>query len=309
MDNTALRSQGLPILDSRAEYLQPTSKGLLETLDKANSLYSTVKQTSDATLDSRLLVSTADLSAKRTQQLNLGDVTQGIEVSDFINKCRSFMRRGDAAAQGTTSTQRRRRRAANDGDDSAAEGSGDEGDEFNWEWLGRQACFPYNVRPPVPGFLLGPLSVQKRLRKQTQRRERFQRRDPRDAIRPEEVKAGGNEKAENSNLTTLCREILELLVRTQGEGQEKVQEEATEDMTEQDIYDLMVKHGLAEDGGVAFFRFVINPRSFGQTVENMFYTSFLIKEGSVGIQFDKFGLPTLREYPRCITRCNVLSTR
>ena len=268
----------------------------METLDKANALYGTVKQTSDATLDSRLLVSTADLSAKRTQQLNLGDVTQGIDVSDFINKCRSFMRRGDRTSQATSSTQHRRRRETNDEDESAAEGSVDEGDAYNWEWLGRQACFPYNVRPPVPGFLLGPLSVQKRQRQQTQRRERFQKRDPRDAIRPEEVKADGNEKAENNNLTVLCRQILELLVKTQDEGQEKVQEEATEDMSEQDIYDLMAKHGLADDGGVALFRFVINPRSFGQTVENIFYTSFLIKEGSVGVQFDKHGLPTLRKY-------------
>ena len=267
----------------------------METLDKANALYGTVKQTSDATLDSRLLVSTADLSAKRTQQLNLGDVTQGIDVSDFINKCRNFMRRGDRTSQATSSSQRRRRREVNDDNDSAAEGSVDEGDAYNWEWLGRQACFPYNVRPPVPGFLLGPLSVQKRQRQQTQRRERLQKRDPRDAIRPEEVKADGNEKAENNNLTVLCRQILELLVKTQDEGQEKVQEEATEDMSEQDIYDLMAKHGLADDGGVALFRFVINPRSFGQTVENMFYTSFLIKEGSVGVQFDKHGLPTLRK--------------
>ena len=268
----------------------------METLTKANALYGTVKQTSDATLDSRLLVSTADLSAKRTQQLNLGDVTQGIDVSDFINKCRSFMRRGDAA-QAASSTQRRRRRATNaNDDDSDAEESIDDGDAFNWEWLGCQACFPYNVRPPVPGFLLGPLSLQKRLRKQlTQRREKLQRRDPRDAVRPEEVKADVNEKAENNNLTALCRQILELLVRTQSEGEEKVQEEATEDMTEEDLYDLMSKHCLSEDGGVAFFRFVINPRSFGQTVENMFYTSFLIKEGSVGVQFDKFGLPTLRK--------------
>lgn len=275
----------------------------METLNKANALYGTVKQTSDATLDSRLLVSTADLSAKRTQQLNLGDVTQGIDVQDFINKCRSFMRRGDAV-QANSSTQRRRRRANKDHeDDSAADDGIDEGDAFNWEWLGRQACFPHNMRPPVPGFLLGPLSVQKRQRQQPTQRRARQRQDPRNAIRPEEVKADGNERAEKNNLTLLCRQILELLVRTQDEGQEKVQEEATEDMSDDEIHDLMAKYGLAEDGGVAFFRFVINPQSFGQTVENMFYTSFLIKEGSVGIQFDNFGLPTLRKYRFSLALC------
>lgn len=281
--------------DSRGEYLNASSNGLFETLEKANELYGNVKQTSDATLDSRLLVSTADLSVKRTQQLNVGDGGQGIDVQEFINKCRSYMRRADRNGQGSSSTQRRRRRNTNNGDDSAADGSADEGDEYNWEILGRQACFPHNLRPPVPGFLLGPLSVQRRERKQTQRRERLQRLDPRDAIRPEEIKNTGNEKAENNNLTFLCKQIGALLGKIQADGEEAIEQEATEDMSEDDLQEIREKHGLASDGGVPLFRFVINPSSFGQSVENMFYTSFLIKEGRFGIGFDTRQLPTLRK--------------
>lgn len=274
--------------------MAPRSDGLLQTLNRANEIFSGVKQTSDATLDSRLLVSTADLSVKRTQHLNVGDAAPGIDVNDFINKCITFMRKGDASTQGARSTQRRR--IGDDNHDSAEEGSADEGDAFNWEWLGRQACFPNNLRPPVPGFLLGPLSVQKRVRKQTQRRERLQKRDPRDAVRPEEIKASAIEKSENSNLTTLCRQIRLLLNHTQAEGQKNALAEQTNDMTEDEIMALMTKHNVADDGGIPLFRFVINPKSFGQTVENMFYVSFLIKEGAAGIQFDSNQLPTLREY-------------
>ena len=274
--------------------MTPRSDGLLRTLNKANDLFTNIKQTSDATLDSRLLVSTADLSVKRTQQLNVGDSAPGIDVNDFIGKCITFMRRGGTGSQGSESTQRRRTRDRDD-QDSAEEGSADEGDAFNWEWLGRQACFPNNLRPPVPGFLLGPLSVQKRVRKQTQRRERLQRRDPRDAVRPEEVKADGIEKAESSNLTTLCRQIRALLGHIQVQGEKMVEQEVTEDMSQDEVDKLMAKHRISDDGGVPFFRFVINPKSFGQTVENMFYVSFLIKEGAVGIQFDQYQLPTLRK--------------
>ncbi|KAL8792999.1 MAG: hypothetical protein Q9195_004403 [Heterodermia aff. obscurata] len=280
------------LTDSRAEFLTTHSDGLLKTLHKANDLFTNIKQTSDATLDSRLLVSTADLSVKKTQQLNIGDSTTGIDVNDFISKCITFMRKGDTNSRGAGSTQRRPRR--NDDDhDSAAEDSADEGDAFNWEWLGRQACFPNNVRPPVPGFLLGPLSLQKRVRQPTQRRERLQKRDPKDVVRPEEIKAGDIERSENSNLTTLCRQIRTLLNQIQTDGERSVEEESTEDMSAEEIRELMAKHHMSDDGGVSLFRFVINPNSFGQTVENMFYVSFLIKEGGVGILFDSNQLPTL----------------
>jgi hypothetical protein len=185
-------------------------------------------------------------------------------------------------------------RRRDDSDEEAAEGF-DEGDAFNWEWLGRQACFPNNVRPPVPGFLLGPLSVQKKVRKATQRRERLQKKDPNDAVRPEEMKAQDFEKSDNSNLTTLCTNIRELLVKTIIDGQRKVYEELTDEMSDAESRKLMTKYGIASDSGVPFFQFVVNPKSFGQTVENLFYVSFLIKDGTVGLDNDENMLPTLRK--------------
>lgn len=284
------------LTDSRAEYLAPGSDGLLRTLHRANDLFGSVKQTSDATLDSRLLVSTADLSAKRTTQLNLGDATTGIDVDDFVGKCITYMRRGPSDT-GEGSTVRGRRGQDDSDDDADAREGYDEGDAFNWEWLGRRACFPNNVRPPVPGFLLGPLSVQKRARKATQRRERFQKRDPKDAVRPEELKAQDLQQAENSNLTTLCKNIRELLVHTMVTGQAKVEEEfmkmTSEDISDEEIRAVMLKHGIADDEGVPLFHFVVNPKSFGQTVENLFYVSFLIKDGTAGFGNDSNMLPTL----------------
>ena len=285
-------------IENRSEYLAANSTGIADTINRANDLFSSVKQTADATLDSRLLVSAADLGVRRSRQLKIGETSHGIDVKEFISKCISFMRKGPSdgeAAISGASTQRRPRRRDESDDEGGPGADDDEGDAFNWEWLGRKACFPHNLRPPVSGFLLGPLSVQKKVRKQTQRTQRLQRQDPRDAVRPEELKHKDLEVAENSNLMTLCKNIKELLLRTQQEGEAKIKAATGEAMTEYEWLKLLAKLNITEDGGVCLFRFVINPKSFGQSVENLFYLSFLIRDGEAGVDEDRYKLPSLRK--------------
>ena len=234
----------------------------------------------------------ADLSYKRTTELALGDSSVGIDVDDFVNKCLSFMRGGDGAnsqpaATSGTQSQRRRRQAVEDDEEND--------EQLNWARLGRLACFPHNARPCVPSFLLGPLSVQKRIRQQTQRRAREVRANPANATRPQELMEEDLEKQETANLTVICKEIERLLGRIQANGWEacEKEQEAREDMTEDEALEMMLSHGISDDGCVPLFDFCVNPASFGQTVENLFYISFLIKEGSVGLNFDGRGLPTL----------------
>ncbi len=150
--------------------MRDKGEGLTRTVHAANAIYQEVKQTSDATLDSRLMVNVSDLANKKTAQLVLGDSTTGIDVDEFLSKCITYMRNGgplDYDEDNAPSTARRRRtRVRHDEEDDAV------GEQLDWEVLGRHACFPYNSRPCVPNFLLGPLSVEKKTRAQTQRRAR-----------------------------------------------------------------------------------------------------------------------------------------
>lgn len=279
------------LTDNRNESLNPSSTVLRDTLIKANAFAEQIKQTSDATIDSRLLVNTADLSYKRTVTLVSGDTSQGVDVDEFISKCMSYMRQSETPQQNLQQNTQSRRNGNNYGDD---DGMDNDGDMLNWEHLGRNACLRHNSRPSVPGFLLGPLSLEKRARKAIVRKATLKPSSLQE-IRPEVLKAGDIHKSEDANLTTLCTKIRGRLSQIQEDSTTSAEAEADkyEDMTEGEQQDLLDRHGVSSTGGISLFKFVINPFSFGQTIENMFYVSFLIRDGSIGIDLDERGEPYL----------------
>jgi hypothetical protein len=251
-------------------------------------LFGKVRQTADATVDSRFLVNASDLAGKKLNN-SLGNSGVGIDLDQFVSKCIYFMKSGGHVAGE---------------EDAPAIPVGDDDDEdpdgLDWAFLGRKACFPCNRRPPTSSFLLGPLSVQKRVRV-TQRKARSQRQPLGPATRPQEIQTGDIQQNEASNLTTLVRGIRERLAQ-HITFNARLAEEEFEGIPEAELTDeaqsaVLRRHRIAmtNDGeaAVSLLDFAINPHDFGQTVENLFYISFLVKEGNAKIVKDADELPLL----------------
>lgn len=247
-------------------------------------------------MDARLLVDISTTVKRKAASMVLGDTNAGLDVDLFLGKCISYMKHGGpVGATGPTQTQARGRRTRD------AEDSEEEDDtELDWETLGRMACFPYNSRPVCPSFLLGPLSVEKKVRQQTQRRAR-QRLDNTQQKQPEKLERGDMNAKDQNALTSICVEIKDLLKSTTKAALRavkaiKAEEEPLGLWSAEREKEVRKEHRLdPEMDGPSLFDFVVNPRSFGQTVENMFYVSFLIKEGNVGVVKSANGMPTLRK--------------
>jgi len=116
--------------------------------------------------------------------------------------------------------------------------------------------------------------------------------------RPQELQAADLERNEQSNLTHLCTNIRKVLVQTLNDRVQAADADVEvlgRVPTEEDLHSILKQRALAAPGELSYFQFVINPNSFGQTVENIFYVSFLVKEGQAEIGKDQYGLPTLCE--------------
>ena len=299
-----LRNLQQDVTERQDDFLQPNSTDIWDTLEKANQLSMHVKQTTEATIDSRLLVQLADLSSRKTRNLTKGGLVQGLDVDDFISKAITYMRQGrgvDEENVGLLSSTQKRRRM--DGEEDV----GDEGDALDWHHFGQFACMPFSMRPAVPGFLIGPLGVEKKVRKVTQRTARFRQNDLQEVM-PQVIHKEDLDQAQDTGVLAICSSILEKLKTYQADCQTKVEDMDQAGMDRDEIAAEMERMGLHSDGDVYLLNFAINPKSFAQTVENLFYISFLVRDKTVSIDFSEDGFATLGKGSCCATSCVVMLT-
>ncbi|ESK86219.1 nuclear protein qri2 [Moniliophthora roreri MCA 2997] len=126
----------------------------------------------------------------------------------------------------------------------------DEGNSaLDWAMMGRNALAK-SRRVPMVSFMLGPLSIEQKKRV-TVKRAKLEKNDV-DAKKPQEIKEEDISRAEN---------------------------ETTKNVS-------IIANKLDELGKINLFRFFINPKDFAQSVENLFYLSFLIRDGKVAVSLD-----------------------
>lgn len=296
-----IRALDRDVQERRDDLLQDDGQGLAEAVAKANTIFENVKQPNDATLDSRLLVNVSNLAYKRTTALVTSDRRTGVDVDEFITKAIAYMRNSGGTARISNrqfaASQRRTQRAVNDEDESDDES----GAPLDWAYLGRTACIPHNARPPVPCFLLGPLSLEKKQRAQTQRQRRTA--DTTREIRPEALTRDDLTQTESNSLTAQCAAIkkgVKAHLKTASTALHAAGIKDPTDAATDQGKKLLRKHRVSMTtsgaAGVPLFDYFINPTSFGQSIENLFHASFLIKEGAAGIDFDDDGLPVFCKY-------------
>ncbi|KAJ9094108.1 hypothetical protein QFC19_008060 [Naganishia cerealis] len=137
----------------------------------------------------------------------------------------------------------------------------------DWAKLGWMAI-KRSRRVPGAEFMNGMMAVEHKKRIVTRKAKQKQAAGP--EVRPQEVRSEDMTRAINPTIRN-TDELRKLLNRR------------TDD----------------EEGGINYFKWVINPRSFGQTMENVFYTSFLVREGHAAIEQseDGNGIPMICRSP------------
>ncbi|KII92185.1 hypothetical protein PLICRDRAFT_104315 [Plicaturopsis crispa FD-325 SS-3] len=142
-------------------------------------------------------------------------------------------------------------------DDSDVENGNDGDAPLDWDKIGRKALAK-SRRVPAMDFMLGPLSIEQKKRAPVKRSKLEKNKE--EERKPQELKEEDIQRSQNETTKNVA-------------GIEKLLGE--------------------ENGPVNLFKFVVNPNDFAQSVENIFYLSFLIRDGKCALETDEQGEPII----------------
>ncbi|CCE93639.1 Smc5-Smc6 complex subunit NSE4 TDEL_0G02720 [Torulaspora delbrueckii] len=270
----------------------------IKSLDEVDSLFSKVSGSKNNGLlahDARAIVSISELAQMSVRNLKFDDSRSLVNLEDVLNCCKRYMLGSFFSLNGITESvspsaqalehtdtaDSERERTPVDGEENTPVDDGsdrlklsskrksylqqfatyEEFHQFNWFKMG--SLFDIVSRNvAIVDHLSGPLSLQRKERAPITRRAR---------------QLDGNSEVETASKVS---------------AESLATEELTTPVLVRECYK-KVKQKKGHDP-INLFKLVIDPFSYAKSVENLFYTSFLIKEGHLVMQEDDEGFPSVR---------------
>ncbi|KAF6020922.1 NSMCE4A [Bugula neritina] len=135
----------------------------------------------------------------------------------------------------------------------------------HWTMLGK-AVQNFFKRPPTCTFLLGSFAKEAQQKKERVKRVRVEKDD--------------NSKDKSTAVKKIAND-------------DETLETTAHDVSKR-VLPQLIKLCDHSKGPIDYYEFVVDPDSFGRTVENMFHVSFLIRDGLAEISLDSDHLPVIR---------------
>lgn len=219
-------------------------------------------------MDSEILLDAARFAAINAQNIKLVDLGVSLNVDSYLHQVKKYMDQDKGEVD-------------DDDDDDDEQQQGDSEvlfNSFNWLKMG-SLYLQVSSKPIVSDFLYGPLETE---RKKINVRARILDDTQKGGVvtTATNVQAQDIESNEEQNTAHMVKSVYSKFIEKDDE------EEDEED---------------GEGEGVNFFKFFINPTSFGQSVENLFFTSFLVKDGKLKLTVNKEGSPSSKGPPKMTT--------
>lgn len=263
----SLKEMHTSVADTTTAQLAEALRGLDATFDR-------VRAPAEATLDAKALRLYAETGALKARNMKID--ANAFDLDEFV------------ARVGKVMSKDRVTWAGSDGEEADEEDEGP-GGQIDWEKMGK-FVMKYSRRAPVMDVMCalfflfrvlnpnrskflcryGPLELEQKKRKASQRQriviDESQRKAP-TQLEQGDIQQGNN--ATGSNITHVGRHLkyAEPVLNPHGHGSQ--------------ISKLLDSFGT---DGVNLFKFIVNPHSYGQTIENLFYLSFLFNEGRAALE-------------------------